>query len=230
MIKKFLILISLSALSCTSDDIIRSQKNNFYDIYRNIIFQESNSNTTKVKNVKTLYNREWLSNFNQPIILLSSVDGKKAATLVALGNYKNKLTWVSVDGISVSFANGILIATRGYSQDLLESQQGDLNTLFLDPKKDRLKTYRYLNGQNEYRELSFSCTVKTRINTISSFLDLTLNTTKFTEACKAGSTTHTNEYYVLPNTNIVLKSKQWISETNGYIKIYNYYAFQNDIR
>lgn len=230
MIKKILILISLSGFSCTSDDIIRSQKNNFYDIYRNIIFQESNSNTTKVKTVKTLYNREWLSNFNQPIILLSSVDGKKAATLVALGNYKNTLTWVSVDGISVSFENGILIATRGYSQDLLESQQSDLNTLFLNPKKDRLKTYRYLNGQNDYRELSFSCTVKTRINTTSSFLDLTLNTTKFTEACKAGTTTHTNEYYVLPNTNIVLKSKQWISETNGYIKIYNYYAFQNNIR
>ena len=62
-----------------------------------------------------------------------------------------------------------------------------------------------------------------------SLLDLTLNTTKFTESCKSGPSQHTNIYYVLPNTNIVLKSQQWISETNGYIDIYNYYAFQSNI-
>ena len=139
MIKKFLILFSLCGISCTSDNILRSEKNSFYAIYRSIIIRENNSSSIKVKNRKTVYDRDWLSKFKQPIIVLQSLDGKTAATLVALGNYKNKLTWVSVDGISVSFENGILIATRGYSQDLLESQQNDLDTLFLSPKKNRLK-------------------------------------------------------------------------------------------
>ncbi len=230
MIKKILILISILGISCTSDDVIRSEKNSFYNIYKNIIIKENSSDPEKLEYKKTVYNREWLSNFSQPIILLSSQDGKKAATLVALGNYKKKLTWVSADGISVSFTNGILIATRGFSQDLLESQQTDLNSIFLRPKKRRSKTYRYLDGQNEYEELNFSCTVKTKKNTTSSFLDLTLNTTKFTETCEAGIHKHTNEYYVLPDTNIVLKSKQWISESNGYIQIHNYYAFQSNLR
>ena len=49
---------------------------------------------------------------------------KNTATLVALRkSTMNNLTWVSADGISVSFLNGILIATRGYSQDLMESQK-----------------------------------------------------------------------------------------------------------
>ena len=69
------------------------------------------------------------SQFKQPIVLLSSSDGKRQATLVALGNYKNKLTWVSTDGISVSFEDGVLIATRGYSQDLMESNHESLNNL-----------------------------------------------------------------------------------------------------
>ena len=52
----------------------------------------------------------------------------------------NKLTWVSADGISVSFDNGILIATRGYSQDLMESQHSDgINSIFFRLPKPIIK-------------------------------------------------------------------------------------------
>ena len=229
MIKKIFFLCSLFFLSCTSDNVIRSEKASFYNIYKNIIFHDPPVTSQKVSKHKEIYDREWLSKFNQPIILLSSLDEKSGAILVALGNYQNRLTWVSSDGISISFKDGILIGTRGYSQDLLESQHNDLHTLFTSFKKNHSKTFRYLDGQNEYEEFNFSCSVLAKPNTIFSILDLKLNTTKFTEICESGETSHTNEYYVLPNTNIVLKSKQWISETNGYITIYNFYAFQNNL-
>ena len=230
MIKKILLLFSLCGLSCTSDEIIRSEKTSFYKIYKDIVMSNPTSNPSKEVIGKQGYDKAWLSKFNQPIILLSSLDGKKTATLVALGNYKNYLTWVSADGISVSFVNGILIATRGYSQDLMESQQNDLNILFTRNIKTRSKKYRYINGENQYRELNFSCFLSAKKNTPSIFFnDLTLETTKFTEVCQAESISHTNEYYVLPGTNIVLKSKQWISEANGSIIIFNYYAFQNNV-
>ena len=116
--------------------------------------------------------------------------------------------------ISLSFLNGILIAT-GYSQDLVGSQDNGLETLFSKNTKKRLKKYRYLNSENQYRDLNFICSVVAKKNTPSFFLDMKIETTKFTETCKAGTTSHTNEYYVLPNTSIVLKSKQWISEANG---------------
>ena len=67
------------------------------------------------------------------------MDGKNAATLVVLGNYQNKLTWVSSDGISISFEDGILIATRGYSQDLIEAQHEDLDKLFTQNILNRFK-------------------------------------------------------------------------------------------
>ncbi len=229
MIKKILFLFSLCGLSCTSDDIIRSEKTSFYKIYKDIVSSEPTSTPSKELMEKQGYDKAWLSKFNQPIILLSSLDGKKTATLVSLGNYKNNLTWVSADGISVSFLNGILIATRGYSQDLMESQQEDLNILFTRNIKTRSKKYRYISGENQYRELNFNCSLLAKTNTPSVFFNLTLETTKFTEICRAGSISHTNEYYVLPGTNIVLKSKQWISEANGSIIIYNYYAFQNNL-
>ena len=229
MIKRFFLLFFLFCFSCSSDGIISTEKTSFYKVYRNIIFSDSNSTPEKVKNEKKTYDREWLSKFNQPIILLSSLDGKLAATLVALGNYDNKLTWVSSDGISVSFSNGILIATRGYSQDLMESKQNKLGALFKSPSRSHSKSYRYLNGKNEYSEFKFSCSVTAEPNTTLYLLDLKLKTTKFIESCVSGNTAHVNEYLVLPETNIVLKSKQWVSKENGYLLIYNYYAFQENL-
>ncbi|MDA9702974.1 YjbF family lipoprotein [Paracoccaceae bacterium] len=229
MIKKIMLSVFLLGLSCSSDEIISTEKASFYKIYKDIVIKKSTTSQAEQIKKEKAYDKVWLSKFNQPIILLSSLDGKNTATLVALGNYKNKLTWVSADGISVTFLNGILIATRGYSQDLMESQNNGLDTLFSKNTKKRLKKYRYLNSENQYRELSFICSVVAKKNTPSFFLDMKIETTKFTETCKAGTTSHTNEYYVLPNTSIVLKSKQWISEANGSMVIYNYYAFQNNL-
>ena len=103
MIKKIFLIIFLFCLSCSSDDIIRSEKTGFYNIYKNLIIKEQQPTVSKVSKKQFSKNRRWLSKFKQPIILLSSLDGSNQATLVALGNYKNKMTWVSSDGISVSF-------------------------------------------------------------------------------------------------------------------------------
>ena len=227
------ILISLIMLfmfaACTNDEIIRTNKAGFTDIYKNILLRSFDIPGETISPSKTVYSKKWLSKFNQPIIGLSSPNQTEKATLVALGNQNDTLTWVSADGISVSFKNGILIATRGYSQDLIESQHYKLDTLFTQNIKNFSKTFRYLNGQNRYREFNFSCSFSAKVTTTSFLSDLKLKTTQFTEACKSGNMRHTNKYYLLPNTDIVLKSKQWISETNGYITIYNYYAFQNNL-
>ena len=193
MIKKIMFSVFLLGLSCSSDKIISTEKESFYKIYKDIVVKKSTPSQAKQIKEGKVYDKAWLSNFNQPIILLSSLDGKNTATLVALGNYKNKLTWVSADGISVSFLNGILIATRGYSQDLMESQNNGLDTLFSSNTKKHLKEYRYLNCENQYRKLTFTCSVEAKKNTPSYFLDIGFETTKFTETCKAGTTSHANE-------------------------------------
>ena len=139
MIKTTLFLIFILGLSCSSDDITHSNKTSFYKLYKDIVIRNSVPVKPKQTKNEKVFDKAWLSKFNQPIILLSSLDGKNTAALVALGNYNNKLTWVSADGISVSFLNGILIATRGYSEDLMESQHNDLNTLFSKNTKKRIK-------------------------------------------------------------------------------------------
>ena len=114
----------------------------------------------------------WLSRFNQPIILISSLDKTNEATLVALGNNEEKLTWVSADGISLSYDNGVLIATRGYSQDLLSLKYKKPVDLFSVSSIEYDKVHRYLSGENKYNDIHFKCTGIKKFSKPTQFLNI----------------------------------------------------------
>ena len=90
MIKKILLLFFLCGLSCTSDDIIRSEKTSFYKIYKDIVASKPATTPLEKPTEKKVYDKAWLSKYNQPIILLSF--DENTASLVALGNHKDILT------------------------------------------------------------------------------------------------------------------------------------------
>lgn len=229
MSRGFLILILIFCAACTSDDVVRSNKTGFINIYKNIFFNFTNSGEKKISPSKIIYDQKWLASYKQPIIGISASEQSNKATLVVLGDFKDTLTWVSADGISLSFFNGVLIATRGYSQDLIESRNDNKNQVFKGYQKSYKKIFRYIGGQNDYEDFVFTCNIKSKLNHETKILNIHLNTTKFTETCNSESRNHENYFFVLPGTNIVLKSKQWISPSQGSLFIYNYYAFQNEI-
>ena len=218
-------LIALT-VSCSSDDITKREKSEFIGVFRDVFkrslqdkSESSNSSVQKKTN-------EWLSKFKQPIILISSSDGKTQATLVALGNNNEKLTWVSADGISLTYDNGILIATRGYSQDLLSLKYLNPTNLFKSKNIEYKKVHRYLTGENKYNDINFKCLGKREQPKPELFLEYKITLDKFVEDCVSNQYSYKNEYDLLSGTSIVIKSKQWISPSNKYFKTYNFYAFQ----
>ena len=213
-------------LSCSSAEIIKSEKKDLFSIYKNLIDGNTNKTPDETQLAKENKNSKWLSKFNQPIILISSENERMQATLVALGNNQERLTWVSADGISFTFDNGILIATRGYTQDLMALKHTTLKTMFKKRRNDYKKTHRYLNGENDYEDINFICKLSKQVNHSFAILEYSIMADKFTETCKSSIHAYENEYYLLPGTNIVLKSKQWISPSNKSFFCYNYYAFQ----
>ncbi len=226
MKKLFVLFLIPFLLSCSSDELMESEKKDYFSIYKNLIVSDSNKKSTENQLAKQNKNSKWLSKFNQPIILISSADEKIQATLVALGNNQEKLTWVSADGISLTFDNGVLIATRGYTQDLMTMRHKTLKTMFKKRQKDYKKTHRYLNGENDYDDITFICKLSKEVNRNLKILEYSLMADKYTESCKSPRYFYDNEYYLLPKTNIVLKSKQWISPSNQSFFSYNFYAFQ----
>ncbi len=221
----FIFFITILA-SCSSDKIITTEKNEYVGIFRNIIKNNFSDKTKPIVSKVPKKTSQWLSRFKQPIILISSLDKKNQATLVALGNNKEKLTWVSSDGISLTFDQGVLIATRGYSQDLLALKYLSPVNLFKSKNIKYKKVHRYLSSDNKYNDIDFQCLGKRGKSKPVLFLEYNITLDKFVEDCVSDQHSYKNEYDLLSGTSVVIKSKQWISPTNEYFITYNLYAFQ----
>ena len=227
ILKKFIFIISMLVLTnCSSDEIISAEKKNFYEIFKGVTNSIIPRDTKKVEPKLPRRTSNWLSKFNQPIILISSLNGKNQATLVALGNNDEKLTWVSADGISLTYDRGVLIATRGYSEDLLALMYSNPAHLFKSKKLNYKRVHRYLNGENQYADITFQCFGRKVLSQPLNILEYKLIVDKFIEKCSNSKHSYTNEYDLLSNTSIVIKSKQWVSPTNNSFMTYNFYAFQ----
>ena len=146
--------------ACTSDDVVKTEKEELFGIFKNITSRSLSEKAIPSQSSVFPNTKKWLQKFNQPIILTSSVDEKNQATLVSLGNNEERLTWVSSDGISLSYDNGVLIATRGYAQDLLSLKYEKPDKMFKSNYLSYNKTHRYLNGENRYNDIRFKCTGK----------------------------------------------------------------------
>ena len=225
-IKIFIFSTLVFLISCSSDDIVRKEREEFYGIYRDLA-KKSFSGATQSRPLKGIGKTSlWLSSFNQPIILISSTDFKNQATLIALGNNKEKLTWVSADGISLTYDQGILIATRGFSQDLFSLKYKSPNDLFRSTKLLYKKVHRYLSSENRYDDITFQCKGKKIPSKTIQILEFELIIDRFLEECENENYKYKNRYDLLAGTNIVIISKQWISPANQYFLTYNMYEIK----
>ena len=225
-IRVFFVFIFALIVSCSSDDITINEKSEFIGVFRDVLKRSSQDNTAPSKSLVQKKTNQWLSKFKRPIILISSLDEKEQATLVALGNNEEKLTWVSADGISLTYDQGILIATRGYSQDLLSLKYLNPTDLFKSKNIEYKKVHRYLTSENKYDDIDFKCLGKREQTKPELFLEYKITLDRFVEDCVSNQYSYKNEYDLLSGTSIVIRSKQWISPSNKYFKTYNFYAFQ----
>ena len=151
--KIFAFCVLVLLVSCSSDKVFHREKKDFWGLYWRIAKEKLSTQNKEITNpsLNNKKNLKWLSNYKQPIILISSLNKKNQATLVALGNNRDTLTWVSSDGISLSYHDGLLIATRGFSQDLISLKYPSTNRIFQYNAKKYHKIHRYINGENKYR-------------------------------------------------------------------------------
>ena len=119
--------------------------------------------------------------------------------------------WAAKDGAQVEQTNGLLTATRGFGGDLMSSDAPSIATLTdAAPAHRRL---RYLqNGSGQSQRVEFDCTV-TR-----GAADTSNPGTHLVETCTSDIGTTRNDYWFGSGKNL-LKSREWVSPTVGYIEI-----------
>ena len=82
MRKKIFLFFFIFLISCSSDELIKSEKSDFFNIYKNTIIKKKPPLSKEKPGSKKVHNEKWLSRFKQPMILMFSEDSKAEATLV----------------------------------------------------------------------------------------------------------------------------------------------------
>lgn len=137
-------------------------------------------------------------------------------------NTKGEETWISPDHLSLGMKDGIIIATRGFGNDVYAAdidstlhalKAGDENTVtehFVTP----------LSGSSQVERLAFRCQIthqsREPVPLSSSY---TADTDLYYETCRNGQMNFQNLFWVERETKKIVQSRQWISEETGELAL-----------
>ncbi|MEO0356704.1 MAG: YjbF family lipoprotein [Pseudomonadota bacterium] len=167
----------------------------------------SSSATPETKPVSI--DRAQFANVNAPIWVVTLEETGDLATIVQSAQNGPITTFQGADSVSVSFANGVVVATRGFGDDLMQSDMRGVVRGLQQGGGRYDKDMSYLDGQNQLETLRFQCTLVSQANEKIEILGKSHQTRRFVETCEHTDRQVTNRYW-LENGKVV-RSYQWIS-------------------
>ncbi|MEL6681258.1 MAG: YjbF family lipoprotein [Pseudomonadota bacterium] len=130
-----------------------------------------------------------------------------SSVLIGVGQNGDVETFTTPDGVSFSFRNGMLVATRGLGADLMTADTGaSLRAIRAGQGAGVVRIHRYLDGEDQIIVRSFVCTIRRDQNTM------------LRESCQSPSFAFENTYQIGPQGGIV-GSRQWVSPERGYLSV-----------
>lgn len=149
--------------------------------------------------------------------MLAAVPSRGAAALVQkVGSNGAKSTWLSPDGISVTFESGLLVATRGLGPDLMAAQAPGLIAALRHGAGEYTRIHEYLDGNDQIVRQSYVCRVTRAGGETITVVDRSYATVKHEENCTSGGQSFQNLYWQ-DSSGVTRKSRQLISPPVGYL-------------
>jgi len=122
-------------------------------------------------------------------------------------------TWLAVDNISLSFRQGVLVASRGLGFDLMAADaQNTLDALAGQGAEVYRRQMRYLTGDNHSTYLTAGCSmVVVGPETVGG-----QQLQRLEERCQARQSQFTNLFW-RDGSGRIVQSRQWVSPQIGYL-------------
>jgi hypothetical protein len=149
-----------------------------------------------------------------PILSVQIPSQKATATLARVAINADVETWITADNVSLSFRQGVLVASRGLGFDLMGADAaGTLAALSGSEAGIYRHQMRHLTGENHNTYLMAGCQMKDMGAEIRSGQALH----RLEESCVARDHEFTNLFWVDASGRI-LQSRQWVSPEVGYLE------------
>jgi hypothetical protein len=165
---------------------------------------------------RKLVTRDKIDASGMEVLFVELESGKNGTSIKYPGANIGEV-WLGVDGTTLTFENGHLIATRGLGEDMMSSEGTFPSFHLISGSTEYVKTQSWLSEDNQITSTNYSCTasVENAREKITIF-DKTFLVQRAIETCIDGDSKIGNEYFFERN-GIVRRSRQFHSPALGYI-------------
>ena len=154
----------------------------------------------------------------RPLILAIIPSRDSFSSLNLIGTNGDVTTWETPDDVTVSFRDGVVVATRGLGQDMMMADMSATLAALLAPPAGLYRRFQgTLDGQSEIEYLAFQCRVTARTLETITIIEEQHTTTRTTETCVSPGVEVTNIYW-RGSDGVMWKSRQWIGDYIGYLE------------
>jgi hypothetical protein len=159
-----------------------------------------------------------LSNAKPGDILIVALLGRGlTATLTRQGANNGKETWVSPGGVAMTFQQGILVASRGLSEDLMGANVSEVMPALLAGSGTIHRTQSYLDSEDQIQTRDMTCTISRAGTETIPTVTGPLAAAKVTEACQSDALAFINSYWL--SGGKIMQSRQALSPSVGFIQV-----------
>jgi hypothetical protein len=162
-----------------------------------------------------------LDQLGQPRLRASLERRGTSALMHVTGRNGDVVTWETPQRISVSLADGVLVATRGLGHDLMSVEVREARAALkgaLPAGADYPRFYGYLDGEHRTTYCSFLCHVVVPERDVVETTGDGRLITRITERCSDPDFSFSNVYWRADDGELV-RSRQWIGPELGHIRL-----------
>ena len=217
MIRLLVLFLGLTTLtSCSNSPDLTKGEIEIFSLVRGAL--KTQARPDKFVDARKLVTRDKIDASGMEVLFVELESGKNGTSIKYPGKNIGEV-WLGVDGTTLTFKNGHLIATRGLGEDLMSSEGTFPSFHLISGSAEYVKTQSWLSEDNQIKSLNYSCTaaVESARKAITIF-DKTFLVQRAVETCKAGDSKIKNEYYFERN-GMLRRSRQFHSPALGYIFI-----------
>lgn len=161
--------------------------------------------------------REVLAQVISPAMVVT-IDNKGQQAIIGELRSRNGVeTWASVDDVTISMRDGVIVATRGFGADLMAADVPSVARL-REGASAYQRAHVLLNGEDQPIRSLYTCTA-TRVGPQGIDLyGVSYSTHLVQETCEGGGVRFRNDFWIGSDGSL-RKSRQWLSPDAGYLTI-----------
>jgi hypothetical protein len=164
--------------------------------------------------------RAAIREYGQPVILVEAPAIPAEATLRPLAQNGPNRTWITADGVTLTFRNGVVVATRGLGEDLMSADTAAAEAALGNRRAGpAVRTHWRLDGDHRQVRIRYDCEFVAEGSETIEIIEERHATVRFREICRSGESWIENRYWIGARDGVVWRSRQWVSPKVGYLAI-----------